>query len=175
MSVHLNENELATAVADLELELEPQEHLRSCLECRREVQRLQELFGQRREAIEASAPDWPAQRQQIMARLPVPTVVPIRRRRWLRPVAAVAAAVVVAVGVAVLVGDDVRGPDVDVEQILAEVDATLDSDEIPGFAPLMAFAELDAELDGEVPGLEALGTLVPGVDDVESLFPNGVS
>jgi len=175
MSMHLKDNELATAVAGLELELEQQAHLRSCLECRREVQRLQELVAERRDAIEASAPDWPAQRQQIMARLPAAAVVPIRRHRWLRPLVAMAAAVVVAVGVTMIVGDQARGPDVDLEQILAEVDATLDSDEIPGFAPLVAFAEFDAELDAEVPGLEALGTLVPDVDEVESLFLNGVS
>jgi hypothetical protein len=133
-----------------------------------------------------------------MARLPATAeVVPIERH-WRRHALAAAATVLLALGATLLYVqqrgiDPVIGSD-RAEQILAEVEATLDSDQIPGFETLdeTFFAADDTEeaLDGdsdsawdvalaaleddqvnyEVPGFEALGMLVPTVDDLESMM-----
>ena len=79
------------------------------------------------------------QRQEILLRLPsAPTGQPARRRVWTRPLLAVAAVLVAAIGLRALwtpapTADPVGDTELPVEQILAEVDAMLADDSIPGF------------------------------------------
>jgi hypothetical protein len=140
MKTHLEEHEITAAVAGLELEPEAAEHLGSCLSCRQQVSAMREAIDERRQHLEAEAPDWDRQRQEIMAKLPVtPTIRPQRRRWWTRPVLAAAAILVAAIGLRALwapapvVVDNEAASELPVEQILAEVDAVLADDSIPGF------------------------------------------
>jgi hypothetical protein len=163
MSGHLDARELAAAVAGLELDPAAREHLESCLACRQQVGATVDLVAARRASLATGAPDWEEQRRAILARLPAcARVVPLRPQAWWRP--ALAAAAVVALAAAVLLLRPRPAPPVAakpvlaVEQILAEVDATLDGPAIPGFAPL--------------------GSLVPGVDNedtVDAVVTNGAS
>jgi anti-sigma factor RsiW len=138
MKTHLEENELTAAVAGLDLEATTEEHLGSCVSCRRQVSDMRELVEARRSGLEAEAPDWERQRQKIMMRLPsMPTARPRRGRLWARPLLAVAALLVVAIGLRALwapapVADPGVVSELPVEQILAEVDAMLADDSIPG-------------------------------------------
>jgi hypothetical protein len=99
---------------------------------------MRELVEARRSGLEAEAPDWERQRQKIMMRLPsMPTARPRRGRLWARPLLAVAALLVVAIGLRALwapapVADPGVVSELPVEQILAEVDAMLADDSIPG-------------------------------------------
>jgi hypothetical protein len=161
MSRHLEELELSAAVAGLELEREAVDHLASCLSCRQRVRAALELIGERRAELEVNEPDWEAQRNAVLDRLPQGSVVTLRRSTWWRPLLAAAALLALAASALLLLprpAPQVADRQLPVEQILAEVDATLDGDAIPGFAPLSA--------------------LVPGVDDddeLRSLFDNGAS
>ena len=49
MSAHLEEHELSSAVAGLDLDEAAREHLRSCLVCRRQVAAMEDLIGERRD------------------------------------------------------------------------------------------------------------------------------
>lgn len=161
MNRHLDEQELAAAVAGLELEAAAREHLAACLACRQAVRATGGVIDARRRELAAGEPDWAAQRGAILARLPaVPAARSPWRRTWWRPALAAAAAVALASAALLLRPQPARPTDgrPPVEQILAEVDATLDGGEIPGFGPL--------------------GSLVPGVessDEVEALLVNGAS
>jgi predicted anti-sigma-YlaC factor YlaD len=166
MSRHLEEHELTAAVAGLELDQTARDHLRSCLSCRRQVTAIRRLLDQRRELINGQAPDWDRQQQEILAQLPPPraAVVPIRRQQWLRPLLAAAAVILLAVGIgslyqapgSVVPGTPIPTDELAVEEILAEVDAILAADGIPGF--------------------EALGEIIPNSDEIGSYyFENGAS
>jgi anti-sigma factor RsiW len=138
MKTHLEDHEITAAVAGLELEAAPEEHLGSCVSCRRQVSAMRNLIDARLEDLEAEAPNWERQRRQIMMQLPAAATARPGRRRWTRPLLAVAAVLVVAIGLRVLwapapVADPGIVSDLPVEQILAEVDAILDDDSIPGF------------------------------------------
>jgi anti-sigma factor RsiW len=157
MKTHMTDEDLAAVVADLGLAPETEEHLSSCLSCRHEVADLRRFVADRREGMAAEFPDWQRQRQEVLARLAdLPTARPAPARRWLRPLLAAAAVVVVAVGVGLLMPHGAATPpatdDLAVEQILAEVDAVLADDSLPGFE-----------------------SIDPGVDDPASLFENGSS
>ncbi len=139
MNKHLDEQQITSAIAGLELDAEAAEHLGSCLSCRQRVSAMRELIGARRQDLETDAPDWERQQQEVLARLPTAAINrPARRRVWTRPLLAVAAVLVAAIGLralwlpapAVDPGSDSELP---VEQILAEVDAVLADDSIPGF------------------------------------------
>ncbi len=135
---HLDNDELAAAIAGLELEAGVAEHLASCLSCRRQVEETRALFERRRQLLAEDEPDWQRQRREILRRLPTAAVVPIRRTaRWLRPALAAAAVVLVVLGLGLLRRGAPHGgekaPEIAVEQILADVDAVLDDDAIPGF------------------------------------------
>ncbi len=138
MNTHLEEHEFTAAVAGLELEAAAEEHLGSCVICRRQVSVMRELIDTRRSDLEAEAPDWERQRQEIMMQLPSTQTARFRRgRRWARPLLAVAAVVVAAIGLRALwapapVADPAVVSELPVEQILAEVDAMLADDSIPG-------------------------------------------
>ena len=138
MNKHLDEYEITAAVAGLELEAVAEEHLGSCLSCRQRVSAMRDLIATRRQDLEADAPDWERQRQEVLLRLPsVPAARSARRHLWTRPLLAVAALLVAAIGLRLLLmptppvdpGSDSELP---VEQILAEVDAVLADDSIPG-------------------------------------------
>ena len=153
MNTHLNDHEIAAAVAGLDLEPAALAHREACGRCRREVEAMRELLDRRRLELLGEAPDWEAQRRQVLRRLAPP--LPTRNR--LRPVFAAAAAVLVALALSLV---RAPGPPVgteavsrlDVDEILAEVDAVLADDSLPGF--------------------EAID---PGLDSPEELFANGAS
>jgi hypothetical protein len=162
MNAHLDDVRLTSAVAGLELEPAAAEHLAACESCQQDVQAMHSLLEQRRSALRAAEPSWDGQRRAILARLPAPRR-PLHQRLglWWRPLLATAAAVALAATL-LLVRAPATGPaappDIPVEQILAEVDATLDGSGIPGFGPL--------------------GSLVPGAestDELEDLLINGAS
>jgi hypothetical protein len=139
MNNHLGEHEITAAVAGLELESAAAEHLGSCLSCRQRVSAMRELIDARRQDLEADAPDWDRQRHEVLERLPSAGMEqPTRRRVWTRPLLAVAALLVAAFGLRALwmpapSVDAVSDSELPVEQILAEVDAMLADDSIPGF------------------------------------------
>jgi len=139
MKSHLEEHEITEAVAGLELEAAAEEHLGSCVSCRRQVSAMRDVIDARRGDLEAEAPDWERQRQEIMLQLPsTPTIWPLRRRLWARPLLAIAAVLVAGIGLRALwapapVVDPGVGSELPVEQILAEVDAMLADESIPGF------------------------------------------
>ena len=139
MKTHLEEHEFTAAVAGLELEAAAEEHLGSCVSCRRQVSSMRDVIDTRRGDLEAEAPDWERQRQEIMKQLPsTPTARPARSHLWTRPLLAVAAVLVAAIGLRALwtptpVADPAVVSELPVEQILAEVDAMLADDSIPGF------------------------------------------
>jgi predicted anti-sigma-YlaC factor YlaD len=150
MKTHLEEHEISAAVAGLDLEVAAEDHLGSCVSCRQQVSLMRDVTEARRRDLEAEAPDWERQRRQIMSRLPAtPTVQPVRGRRWTRPLLAIAAVLVVAIGLKALwapapVADPGVITELPVEQILAEVDAMLADDSIPGLELL------DQEIDDAV-------------------------
>ena len=155
MKTHLDEQQISAVVAGLEIDPAAEEHLRACLSCRGEVSAMRELIAARRQDLETEEPDWERQRQEILSRLPSElSAPPARRRRWHRPLLAAAAVLLAAIGLRTLwtppPADPVVGSELPVEQILAEVDAILADETIPGF-----------EL------------IDPGLDDV--IFENGAS
>ena len=139
MKTHLEEHEITAAVASVELEPATGEHLGSCVSCRRRVSEMQDVFEARRASLAAEAPDWERQRQEIMLQLPsTPMAQPRRRRVWTGPLLTVAAVLVAAISLRALwtpapVADPGFTAEMPVEQILAEVDAMLADDSIPGF------------------------------------------
>lgn len=156
MNDHLTPEKIAEVVAGLEIDDRARTHLEGCVVCRAEAAGLTELIESRREEIRAEEPDWADSAAQVMARLPVAdTTGETRRPRWMRPVLALAAVLVMAIGIGVLRPDGTVAPlpdDLAVEEILAEMDELLSDDRIPGF--------------------EAID---PGVDDLEAYFDNGAS
>jgi len=157
MNEHLTDADFSAVVAGHEGSSKAAEHLSSCVICRQQVAEMQRLIADRRQALDAEFPDWQHQRQNVMARLTGasqadrPTA-----RRWFRPLLAAAAVLVVAVGVGLLMPHGAATPsptdDLPVEQILAEVDAMLADDSLPGFESIDF-----------------------GVDDPASLIENGTS
>jgi len=157
MNTHLTDEDFAAAVAGHGVSSQASEHLSSCVSCRQQVAEMQRSIAGRRQAMEAEFPGWQHQRQNVMARLADasqtdrPTA-----RRWLRPVLAAAAALVVAVGIRLAMPPEHTAPPVTnnlpIEQILAEVDAMLADDSLPGFESIDF-----------------------GFDDPASLFENGSS
>lgn len=158
MTTHLEEHEFSAAVESLELDPEAAEHLAACIICRQQVGALRGAIVSRRDAMRDRAPDWDLQREEILVRLPAaPAPGPKVSRRWLRPLMAVAAVALVAIGLNFLWNppNPIEPPahsELPIEQILAEVDAVLADDSLPGFE-----------------------FIDPGVDDPESLFENGAS
>jgi hypothetical protein len=152
MTDHLTPEKIAEASAGLELDRSTREHLSSCVSCRSEVAAFEQLVAARRAGMTDAEPDWDRQAAAVMARLPVPAAPSERRRmRWLRPVLAAAAAVLVAVAVGVLRPDrpsprPVAEPGV--EEILAETNELLSDNRIPGFEAIDPGVEaLTAEID----------------------------
>jgi hypothetical protein len=156
MTRHLNDDQIAAVLAGLELEPDARAHLDGCVGCRREVAVFDEATARRRDAMLDDVPDFEAQRRAVMARIPGGPATLARRGRSVRgPVLALAAAVLIAVGVTALWPDkqvDRRPADVDVPvaRILEETEALLSDDAIPGFEPIQWDAH-DLELGTEVP------------------------
>jgi predicted anti-sigma-YlaC factor YlaD len=150
MKTHLEEHEINAAVAGLELETRAEEHLASCVSCRRQVSAMQELVDARRKELEAEAPDWERQLQEVMLRLPsTPRARASRHNLWTRSLLAIAAVLVAVVGLRALwapvpPADSGVVTEMPVEQILAEVDAMLADDSIPGLELI------DQEMDDAV-------------------------
>ncbi len=157
MNTHLKDDELTAAIAGLDISPEAAEHLASCVSCRQQAAGIRQSIDERLTAMEAEHPDWQRQQRDVMARLPeAPEVGRSTGWRWLRPVLAAAAVLVIAVGLklsmAPVVVTTPVTDDLQIEQILAEVDAVLADDSLPGFEPID-----------------------PGVDDPASIFENGSS
>lgn len=158
MTTHLNEEEFTAAVEGLELSPEATEHLAACISCRQQVDALQRAAAERLDEMEGQMPDWDHQRDEILACLPSsPAGSPAAPRRWLRPLMALAAVFLMAVGLSSLweppeVPEPVAGAEIEIDVILAEVDAVLADDSLPGFE-----------------------FIDPGVDDPESLIENSAS
>jgi len=156
MTIHLKPEEIEAAIAGLEIDDEAGKHFESCVLCRAEAAEFEELLEVRRAEMAEEEPDWEAAKAKVMAQLPGEGgTFSTRGSRWSRPVLALAAALVVAVGIGALLP---RGPaappidDVAVEEILAEMDELLADNSIPGF-----------EL------------IDPETDDLETYFDNGAS
>lgn len=138
MTRHLSNDEITKAVAGLGLEPAAAEHLDSCVSCRLEVSKTLEVIEARRRTIEDEAPVWELQRRQILDRLEAPPVARQGRRWWTRPLLVAAAVLVVAIGLRALLWnprpptEPLQRAEVPVEEILAEVDAVLADDSIPG-------------------------------------------
>lgn len=158
MNRHLEDHQITAAVAGLEVDPVAEEHLASCLSCRQRVAAMGELIADRRRELVAEAPDWERQRKEIFLRLPdAPAAVPFHRKRWVRPLLAAAAVLVMAIGVRMLWAP--RAPvvpaaegEIAIEEILAEVDAVLADEYLPGFE-----------------------SIDPGFSDPESMIENGAS
>lgn len=154
---HLDDAQIAAAVAGLEMDGPGQEHLSSCVECHRQVGEMRDAIGARRLQMELTTPDWDAQRAAVLGRLTAgPPAPAVPSRRWWRPAMAAAAALLVVTAV-VLVGPRTTemassGADLPVAEILAEVEVLLDDDSIPGFE-----------------------VIDPGVEALEGVLANGNS
>lgn len=137
MTIHLRPEEIDAAIAGLDLDDEAKQHLENCVLCRAEVAEFDELIEARQAELDDDEPDWNLQVGAIMDRLPVEGGSTGQYRSgWRRPVLAVAAVVVMAVGIGVLRWDRSIEPPVDemaVDEILAEMDELLSDDSIPGF------------------------------------------
>jgi hypothetical protein len=155
MSRHLDDERISAMLIGVADEA-AQEHLAGCLGCRRQVESFAGLVGERRRRLLDEAPRWDEQRRQILDRVAGGEVVPLKRRP-LRVLAVAAAAAVIALGLALvqLGGGRTDRTELPVEQILAEVDATLASDSLPGF--------------------ERLEVMVPDADELEGYLDNPAS
>jgi hypothetical protein len=155
---HLEDDQIAAAVAGLDLEPDARSHLASCLSCRQQVEEMNALIDSRRQELLSGEPDWEQQREEILMRLPgVTEAAPSKKWRWMRPVLAAAAVLLMVIGVRTLwvpeiPGERPVGDEIAVEEILAEVDAVLADDYLPGFE-----------------------SIDPGVSDPESMIENGAS
>jgi hypothetical protein len=156
MTTHLTPEQIDATIAGLEIDDEAARHLENCVLCRAEVTGFDELVDARRAEMSADEPDWTRQREAVMDRLPVGVASTGRRRpRWLRPMLAAAAVVVIAVGIGLLRWDRPVEPAADevaVDEILAEMNELLSDDSIPGFE-----------------------IIDPETDDLETYFDNGAS
>jgi hypothetical protein len=158
MTTHLDDHDLSRAMAGLPLAGAAAAHLAQCLTCRRRV----EHFGERLDGLRAARlgeePDWESQRRAVLERLPPGApVVALAPRKRVRLLAA-AALILAALGLAALqLGRRTPQPaaQVPVEQILAEVDATLSGPIYPGF--------------------EALEPIVPDADELQAATTNPTS
>lgn len=158
MNTHLEGDQITAAIAGLDLEPEAKRHLESCLSCRQQVTGMKGLIGARRRELVNGAPDWERQRREILLQLPGTSATSASKgRRWIRPLLAAAAALLMVIGIRVLwvprapVEPQANG-EIAVEEILAAVDAVLADDYLPGFE-----------------------SIDPGVSDLESILENGAS
>jgi hypothetical protein len=155
---HPDDHQISAALAGLDLDREVAEHLASCVECRCRVASMRELIADRRDRMWADEPDWGRQRDAVLNRLAETPSTPAMpgRSRWWRPALAAAATVVVVVGLSLLgprpVERTVTNGEIPVTEILAEMDALLEDDSIPGFE-----------------------VIDPGVEGIEDMIANGSS
>ena len=158
MNTHLTDEDLAAAVAGHGVSSQAAKHLSSCMSCRQEVAELQQSIAERRQGMDGRGSGLAAAASGGHGASGGSNDGPSRlaARRWLRPFLAAAAVLVVAVGVGLLMPHGAATPsatdDLAIEQILAEVDAVLADDSLPGFESIDL-----------------------GVDDPESYFENGAS
>ncbi len=157
MTRHLSDEEMAVLMAGGPGPEAARAHLESCMTCRRELEALSALVAAGRSAPAREEPDWESQRRRILAALtgPPAEVVPIRRSRtWRGPLAAAA---VLALAAGLWLGIHHRespAPEatatLSVEQVLADVEATLSDTSVPGFEPLEGLVPDPDELEGLV-------------------------
>jgi len=153
MNNHLDDWELSAALASVTLDQQTRDHLGSCIVCRRRLEAFRDTVGEHRRDLAAVAPDLQKQKEAILARLTTAEIAtPMKRRaRWVRPLlAAAATALLVIAGGLLQHGSDptvipTPRPDLPIEEILAQTEALLADDSIPGFEVLGHFSE--AEID----------------------------
>ncbi len=156
MNRHLDDEQIAGAVAGAELAPDMRGHLDSCLDCRHKVATMEKLIRLRRHSMAVGEPDWEAQRAAVLHRLPERQAVQHKQpKSWLRPLLAAAAALIVVAVVGLLRPEHTEiasnGADISVEEILAEVDELLADDSIPGFEVIdPGMEELESYLAGDV-------------------------
>jgi len=155
MNRHLEEQDIDAVLAGSEISGEAAAHLEACLVCRRAVADVESMIAARRRHQLGDAPDWDHQREQILERVAeIQPVVVLRPRRRLRGWVAAAAAIVVGAGIVALqIAPDLQPEhtEIPVEQILAEADALLAADAVPGFELIDPFLgeTNEAELEYE--------------------------
>ena len=81
---HLEDHEIAAALAGAPLESSSDKHLAECLACRQQVTELEALISERRESLETEVPDWEEQRRAVLARLGDPPAPALRQSHWRR-------------------------------------------------------------------------------------------
>lgn len=150
---HLTDEEIVQALAGLELDGEARRHLDTCLTCRRRIEALEAPVAARRDEMLQEAPDWEAQREQILSRLdqPAAPVVRLNRRHWVRTL--LAAAAVLIAGIGLWLHTSRHSPamprtDAQVERVLDQVNATLADDRVPGFEALDQLVPSPGEIAG---------------------------
>ncbi len=142
MSNHLADHDLTRAAAGLELAAADRDHLASCLACHAALTAFAGAVASRRAALEREAMSRPALSAAVMARLAAqPAPRPRRHPPLLQGVLAMAATLVMAVGLGLVVRrhavpELVAVPTpvaaLAVEDVLAEMEAILADDSIPG-------------------------------------------
>lgn len=156
---HLSEQDLTAVVAGLELDSPARSHLADCVACRRAVRATEDVIAMRRLHLEAEAPDLDHQCELVLEAIASDRVVRHSPRwSWRLMVAAAAAVVVILLGGMVWMNGlheassgtsplaANEAPFVP-EDVLAEVDAALAEDQIPGFAPLEGLVPGDQDLE----------------------------
>jgi hypothetical protein len=153
MTHHLDDSELSAILASAISDRKINDHLGSCVVCRRRLETFRNTVGEHRRALMEKAPDWEGQKQAILARLDTaaPAIAERRQRRWLRPVLAAAATVICVLGAGLLQQRTdstllaTPRPDLPIEEILAQTEALLADDTIPGLDMFDSVSE--AEID----------------------------
>jgi len=162
MTKHLDDRQLSAALASAALDHNARDHLGSCLACRRRLEIFRDTVAARRRGMMATAPDFEEQKQSILTRVALPAAAPAGlRKRWVRSLLAAAATALLVAGAGLLYHHtsqttlNLPRPDLPIEDILAETEALLADDSIPGFDILDEYseAEIDSTLDNQSSGI----------------------
>lgn len=141
MTHHLTDERLTEVLGGEAPTTAERAHLEACLGCRRELTALGELIATGRDDLGATTPDWRAQRARVLAAIAEGAGQPRRVaagpwRRWRTALVSAAAVAVTAAGLVALRPPSPERGDLPVADILAESDALLAEDDIPGFGAL---------------------------------------
>lgn len=133
---HLDDRQMAAVLAGETPEAAALEHLAACVACRAEADRLRRLIAARRDQLTVSQPDWDGLAAAVESRLGSAGPAERRRRPTVRVALAAAAMVVLGLAATLIERPHSVVPgrgELAVEEVLAEAEALLASDSIPGF------------------------------------------